>query len=187
MWRSVRYWFLLFIYSCVPAAHPSISDSTEGTIFGCITTVDFQNSSALVSSECQQSFEIFLPAQANIVRFLKQFEDDLQAQAQQILKAAFVQMLRNDESDLELGQGLGVTASSSRIPDSIPTDLRHEILQNMLADQRFRTSPVLRARLHSFRNLLLSQRNYAAAFWIDRLLKRPDAHQHAVWDKNDAD
>uniref|UniRef100_A0A182W2Q4 Uncharacterized protein n=1 Tax=Anopheles minimus TaxID=112268 RepID=A0A182W2Q4_9DIPT len=184
MWHSFRYFLLLAVYFSVPAAQQSISDSTEGTVIHCISTVDFQNSSAPLSSECQQAFDTFLPTQANIVRFLNQFDDDLQVQAQQVLKTAFIRMLRNDEGDLGLS-GPGETASSSRIPDSIPTDLRHEILKNMLVGQRFRTSPVLRARLHSFRNMLLSQRNYAAAFWIDRLLKLPDARPHATWDSSD--
>uniref|UniRef100_A0A182LTV4 Uncharacterized protein n=1 Tax=Anopheles culicifacies TaxID=139723 RepID=A0A182LTV4_9DIPT len=183
MGHSIRYWLLLAIYFSVPAAHQSIP---EGTIIHCISTVDFQNSSALLSSDCRQAFETFLPTQTNIVRFLNQFDDDLQAQAQQVLKTAFIRMLRNDESDLGLS-GPGETASSSRIPDNIPTDLRHEILQNILAGQRFRTSPVLRARLQNFRTMLLRQRNYAAALWIDRLLKLPDPRQRATWDSSDTD
>uniref|UniRef100_A0A182K7H2 Uncharacterized protein n=1 Tax=Anopheles christyi TaxID=43041 RepID=A0A182K7H2_9DIPT len=167
--------FIVLAFCTSIASTQQIDLNTDSTVLAdCISTVDFRKPLDDLSTECKDSFESLLPSQDNIVRFLVQFEDpNVQQQAQQALKETFVAMLNDSGGVLTYG-GYSETDSTSRIPDSIPNELRFEILHNMMqqnGDGPFRAPPMLRARLHNYRNLLLRQRNYAAAYWIDRLLK----------------
>uniref|UniRef100_A0A182Q1G8 Uncharacterized protein n=1 Tax=Anopheles farauti TaxID=69004 RepID=A0A182Q1G8_9DIPT len=173
--------FFVLLVSFCSAIRCDQENDAERTVFDCIELTDFRTPLDVLPSDCQQSFDRLLPTQTNIQRFLNQFDNDIQESAQNALKRAFIEMLQDDGDGSEVERPEEPTLLGS-MPDSIPADLRHEILRYMLQGHRFRLTPMLRARLYPVRNILLSQRNYGAVFWIDRLLK-PDAHRRTVVDK----
>lgn len=178
MVHSIGYFVLLAVSSGIAGTPQQLNPfETERTILAdCISTVDFIEPFDDLPTECKQSFESLLPSQANIVRFLAQFDPNVQPRVQQVLKETFVAMARNGGGGVLTYGGYSETDTSRRVPSNIPDELRYEILHHMQAGQGgpIRVSPALRDRLHSYRNVLLKQGNYAAAYWIDRLLRRPD-------------
>ncbi|XP_035777870.1 uncharacterized protein LOC118458983 [Anopheles albimanus] len=126
-------------------------------------------------TNCQEAVETHLPANANILRFLDQFEGQgIEESVEKALRDAFSRMLQDGEASSnrtnEFFDLRNADIHHGDIPDGLPLELRREILRNMLLGRHFRPTLALRLKLQAHRQQLLRSKHYAAAYWIDRLL-----------------